>query len=115
MNLRHMRNCELFFCQSILKELFEDIVYFPENDLPAVLMGDDKTKLEVKGYGYMSFSIHGHKVLHLALYLPWLGTTLISVKQHMQNMGCYFLEIAQETHLASKILSFILKWKKKLI
>ena len=64
------------------------------------MMGDDKTLLKVAGYGFMTYRV-GQKLLrHEGYFIPQLGTTLYSVKQHMRSQGCYFLGLAQETHLA---------------
>ena len=80
--------------------MFESIEYFNEDDAPVVMMGDDKTLLIIAGLGYMSYQIGTKKIRHQGYYIPLLGTTLYSVKQHMRSLGCYFLGSAQETHLA---------------
>ena len=81
-------------------DLFESLTSFPIDNAPSVLMGDDQTLLRVSGYGYINYIVHGKRIRHLAYYVPGLGTTLFSVKQHIQNQGCYFHAAAQDTHLA---------------
>ena len=71
------------------QEIFEDI--FPLHGSHSVTLGDDKTKLPIKGYGMMNYLLAGQRIRRPGLYVPDLGTTLLSIKQHMQYKGCYFL------------------------
>jgi deoxyuridine 5'-triphosphate nucleotidohydrolase len=63
-------------------------------------MGDDNTELTISGYGYINYIIHGKRIRQFSYYVPKLGTTLISIKQHMKSTGCYFHAAAQSTVLA---------------
>ena len=84
--------------------LFETLSKYGEKDLkeeqPCVLMGDDTTTVPIVGYGIIKFSLCNKTVRMPCLYVPSLGTTLLSMKQHMQNKGCYFHAEAGKTVLA---------------
>ena len=82
------------------KKMFDSIQFFPPSTAPSVLLGDDKTILKVVGYGYLTYSLEGKRIRQEAYYIPDLGTTLFSVKQHMRNLGCYFHGVAGNTHIA---------------
>ena len=72
-------------------QLFDSITYFEENDdQPTALMGDDTTALPIKGYGLISFSIDGRQIRTKSYYVPKLGLTLLSVRQHIKYKGCGF-------------------------
>jgi hypothetical protein len=82
-------------------DLFSSITYFSSTSpTPKALMGDDTTALPIEGYGYIDYIVHNHRIRHFAYYVPLLGTTLISIKQHMSYQGCYFHAEAQSTVLA---------------
>jgi hypothetical protein len=72
--------------------LFESITYYNDgHDSPTVMLGNDSTHLNIKGYGILSFTIGKHTIRTSGLYIPELGdTTLLSVKQHMKYKGNYF-------------------------
>jgi hypothetical protein len=81
--------------------LFDSITYFEDpHRRPTAMMGDDSTVLPIHGYGYLNFTVHGHRIRLFSYFVPALGTTLISIKQHMRNKGCYFHAEAQQTLLA---------------
>jgi deoxyuridine 5'-triphosphate nucleotidohydrolase len=81
--------------------LFDTITYFNENDTrPSALMGDDTTKLDISGYGYITYSVHDIRIRQFAYYVPKLGTTLLSIKQHVKSQGCYFHVEAKSSVLA---------------
>jgi dUTPase len=83
------------------RHLFDTITYFnPDSLLPHVIMGDDCTKLPITGYGYIHFTVHDRTVRLFSYYVPTLGTTLLSIKQHMHTQGCYFHAEAECTVLA---------------
>jgi hypothetical protein len=69
-------------------------------------MGDDVTSLDIEGYGMMNLTIHGKNVRIMGYYVPKLGVTLLSVKQHIKYQGCYFLAEKKSAVLAFP--SFIL-------
>jgi hypothetical protein len=74
-----------------IKSAFESITPFNKNQpFPQALMGDDSTSLNIEGYGWMNITIHGKHIRVLGYYVPKLGVTLLSVKQHMKFQGCYF-------------------------
>jgi hypothetical protein len=82
---------------------FDTITYYDQTDpsTPSVQLGDESTNIPIMGYGIASYSIQGKTIRKRALFVPGLNTTaLISVKQHMQNAGCYFHAEAQNTVLA---------------
>eukprot|EP00957_Ditylum_brightwellii_P131434 10024150-Ditylum_brightwellii.AAC.1 len=54
------------------------------------LLGNNKALLRVSGYGYINVPLDGHRVRRMAYYVPGLGTTLLSVTDHMQYKGCFF-------------------------
>jgi dUTPase len=81
--------------------LFDTITYFnPDTPLPTVVMGDDSTKLPITGYGYIHFKVHNRTIRLFSYLVPTLGTTLLSIKQHMRTQGCYFHAEAKCTVLA---------------
>jgi hypothetical protein len=82
------------------KSLFESITMFPTHDRPMALMGDDATTLPIAGYGIMCYTIHGKSIRTPGYFVPLLGATLISVKQHIQYKGCMFHAKAQNTFLS---------------
>ena len=57
---------------------------FKGKNTPVMKLGDDNTMLCIKGYGYMDYTIIGGKVRHMSYCIPNLGTTLISVRQHIK-------------------------------
>ena len=74
-------------------DLFESITYYDTNNKyqPQVMLGDEETFHPIVGYGYMNYSLNGHRIRRRGLYIPGLGnTTLLSIKQHMQYKGNYF-------------------------
>jgi hypothetical protein len=76
---------------SNVRSAFESITKFnQEQPLPQALMGDDITSLNIEGYGWMNITIHGKNIRILGYYIPKLGVTLLSVKQHAKYQGCYF-------------------------
>ena len=71
--------------------LFDTITYFDDNtSRPTAIMGDDKTSLPIFGYGMISYLVDGYKLRTKCYYVPQLGVTLISVKQHIRYQGCCF-------------------------
>ncbi len=86
---------------SPIKELFEDISYFGNDDsYPTAELGDEKTAVKIRGYGPMTINMHGKKIRMMGLYIPELGeTTLLSVRQHIESKGCYFHASAGATDL----------------
>jgi len=68
--------------------LFTTITIFPDSNR-VVTLGDDKTKLTICGYGTIVFKLDNKPIRLFALYVPKLGTSLFSVKQHMTNQGCF--------------------------
>ena len=79
-------------------ELFEYIVKFKTPFFAT--LGDDSTKLQIVGYGMTNYFIDGHRVRRIGYYIPTLGTTLISIKQHMKYDGCFFHAEGHEVTLA---------------
>ena len=85
------------------KDLFEYIV--PINEAKFALLGDDTTKLKIEGYGTMNYFINNKRIRRMGYYVPTLGTTLLSIKRHIQYAGCYFhaennnATLAYPTHL----------------
>lgn len=78
---------------SPIKELFEEITYFSQDDsnAPTAELGDERTSVKICGYGPMTYNMHGKKIRTMALYVPDLGeTTLFSVRQHIESKGCWF-------------------------
>ena len=70
------------------QNFFEYIL--PMDNGNEVILGDDTTKLEIKGYGMMNIFINTKRVRFMGYYVPKLGTTLISIKHHMKFQGHYF-------------------------
>ena len=70
------------------QNLFEYIL--PMDNGNEVLLGDDTTKLEIKGYGMMNIFINTKRVRFMGYYVPKLGMTLISIKHRMKFQGNYF-------------------------
>ena len=70
------------------KALFEYIVHF--HTPKQAKLGDDQTTLKIPGYGMMNYTINGHRIWLIGYFVPQLGTTLISIRQHMKYCGCYF-------------------------
>ena len=86
-----------------LKSYFESITYYDQSDstTPSVMLGDEITLVPIIGYGLAKYSINNKTIRKGALYVPALGATaLLSVKQHMENKGCYFHAESQKTTLA---------------
>jgi hypothetical protein len=80
---------------------FKSITEFShEYPLPQALMGDDMTSLNIEGYGWMNITIHGKNIRVLGYYVPKLGVTLLSVKQHTKYQGCYFHAVNKQAVLA---------------
>jgi hypothetical protein len=69
-------------------ELFESIN--PLKRRQYVTLGDDKTTLIIKGYGFMNYLLDGKCIRRIGYYVPQLGTTLLSIRQHMKYQGCFF-------------------------
>ena len=63
-------------------------------------MSDEQSLLNVEGYGMINYVVHGKRIWHKVYYVPNLGTTLFFVKQHIQDQGCYFHMVAEDTHQA---------------
>jgi dUTPase len=83
------------------RHLFTDITLFNANaPRPSAIMGDDSTQLPIAGYGYISFKVHGYRLRLFSYFVPGLGATLLSIKQHMRTQGCYFHAEAKDTILA---------------
>ena len=38
----------------------------------------------------MNYTLNGKRIRKIGYYAPGLGTTLISIKQHIKYQGCYF-------------------------
>ena len=70
------------------RELFEYTV--PLADPTFVILGDNKTKLRITGYGPMNYTMLGHRIRKMGFYVPTLGTTLLAIKSHMKYKGNYF-------------------------
>ena len=70
------------------EELFEYIV--PLKKRKYVTLGDDKTSLIIKGYGMMNYLLNGKRVRRFGYFVPELGVTLLSIKQHVKYQGCFF-------------------------
>lgn len=86
---------------SNVKSAFESITKFDHTQpLPQALMGDDMTSLNIEGYGWLNITIHGKNIRVLGYYVPKLGVTLLSVKQHSKYQGCYFHAENNEAVLA---------------
>ena len=71
-----------------IKALFEYLVPF-KTPLQATL-GDETTQLPVIAYGMMNYFLRNKRVRRMGYYVPTLGTTLLSIKQHIKYDGCYF-------------------------
>jgi deoxyuridine 5'-triphosphate nucleotidohydrolase len=69
-------------------QLFESII--PLKRRKYVTLGDDKTTLIIKGYGFMNYLLNGKRIRRIGYYVPNLGTTLLSIRQHMKYQGCFF-------------------------
>jgi dUTP pyrophosphatase len=69
-------------------QLFESII--PLKRRRYVTLGDDKTTLIIKGYGFMNYLLNGKRIRRIGYYVPQLGTTLLSIRQHMMYQGCFF-------------------------
>jgi deoxyuridine 5'-triphosphate nucleotidohydrolase len=69
-------------------QLFESII--PLKRKRYVTLGDDKTTLIIKGYGFMNYLLNGKRVRRIGYFVPQLGTTLLSIRQHMLYQGCFF-------------------------
>jgi deoxyuridine 5'-triphosphate nucleotidohydrolase len=82
------------------KNLFESITPFPTDQQPHALLGDDKTSLPILGYGMMSYIIHGKSIRSMGYYVPNLGLTLLSIKQHIRYSGCMFHAEAQNSFMS---------------
>ena len=73
---------------SASKEFFEYIL--PVSNDKQVLLGDDSTRLQIKGYGMLNVHLNGARIRQIGYYVPELGTTLLSIKHHMKFKGNYF-------------------------
>ena len=71
-----------------LPELFEEIIPLAHDNY--VTLGDDSTKLQINGYGWINFTINNKRIRTVAYYVPALGTTLLSIKHHSKFIGNYF-------------------------
>eukprot|EP00957_Ditylum_brightwellii_P021547 1624506-Ditylum_brightwellii.AAC.1 len=65
---------------SSVEEFFEYIVPLQKRGDQATyaILGENKTSLRVLGYGYINVLLDGHRVRHMAYYVPGLGTALLS-------------------------------------
>ena len=87
-------------------DLFDSITYLydgnsPPSGTPHVLLADDGTSHPIKGYGTITYQLCGRNVKQFCYYVPDLGsTTLISICQHSQYQGHYFLSHENSTILA---------------
>ena len=70
-------------------KLFKSFTLLPEGS-HQVLLGDDKTYLNVKGYGIISIQVRKLTINLQCLYVPKLGTSLFSITQHIAYKGSYF-------------------------
>ena len=66
------------------QDLFETII--PLNSKKYVTLGDDKTSLLIKGYGMMNYLLNGKRIRRFGYYVPGLGITLLSIKQHILSI-----------------------------
>jgi deoxyuridine 5'-triphosphate nucleotidohydrolase len=83
------------------RTIFESITTFPiDHNQPQAVMGNDSTSLPIAGYGMMNKIIHNKKIRIMGYYVPDLGVTLLSVKQHSKYQGCYFHAQSNEAMLA---------------
>ena len=55
-----------------------------------VTLGDDKTALLIKGYVMMNYLLNSKRICRFGYFVPELGITLLSIKQHIKYRGCYF-------------------------
>ena len=81
--------------------LFDTITYFDNNtQRPTAVMGDDTTRIPIMGYGTISYKVDNKTIKTQCYYVPMLGITLLSVKQHIRYQGCYFHAENKEAILA---------------
>ena len=80
------------------KQLFEYLVTL-QTPLHATL-GDNTTQLPIIAYGMMNYFLHNKRIRRMGYYIPTLGTTLLSIKQHIKYTGCYFHAESNEVTLA---------------
>ena len=80
------------------KELFEYIHHFKQPS--HAILGDDKSSLNIIGYGMMNYFLNGKRIRRIGYYVPELGTTLLSIRQHMKYQGCYFFAAENKVTLA---------------
>ena len=71
-----------------IKDLFEEIIWIKNRKF--VTLGDNKTTLRIQGYGFMNYLLNGKRIRKIGYYVPGLGVTLLSIKQHIKYKGCYF-------------------------
>ena len=83
---------------SNVKSLFEYIITLKTPS--TAVLGDDMTHLSIMGYGMMNYMLNGKRIRRIGYYVPKLGTTLLSIKQHMKYQGCYFLATDNTVTLA---------------
>ncbi len=74
------------------ENLFEYITTVTDaNGLPLYVQQGDGSDLEVQGMGPVTKTIQGkYPIRYMSYLVKELGTPLFSVKQHMENAGCYF-------------------------
>jgi hypothetical protein len=94
------------------RSLFESVTFFPTTDQPHTLMGDDTTTIPITGYGIMSFKLHGKSIRIPGYYVPLLGATLLSVKQHIQYEGCMFHASPKVTTMTEEMLLQSIGYRK---
>ena len=70
------------------KLIFEKIIKLKPRKY--VTLGDETTTLPIEGYGFMNYTLNDKRMRKIGYYVPGLGTTLISIKQHIKYQGCYF-------------------------
>ena len=72
--------------------LFENVVISKINkyETPCVTLGNASTKLQIKGYRYMTYTIFNTSIWKMGYYTPNVSVTLISIKQYIKYQGCYF-------------------------
>ena len=80
----------------VVLELFDSITFIYEGDLPPpgtlhVILGDEKRKLPVKGYGTIKYQMYEKVTRQFSYHILDIGDmTLVSIKQHSQFQGDYF-------------------------
>ena len=71
---------------------FTDLtIYAPGDDRPRIQLADDSTSLPVVGHGLLDVVLGQDRVRLMALYVPSIPTTLLSISQHVKYAGCSFI------------------------